>query len=71
MKLRLRVLTATLLAAAALPAPLAAQSGNLVARWNGATPAETAIAPVLTPEERNAYRQVFTAIGIAADKTCS
>ncbi len=62
MKLRLRVLTATLLAAAALPAPLAAQSGNLVARWNGATPAETAIAPVLTPEERNAYRQVFTAI---------
>lgn len=62
MKLRLRVLTATLLAAAALPAPLAAQSGNLVARWNGANPAETVIAPVLTPEERNAYRQVFTAI---------
>lgn len=62
MKLRLRVLTATLLAAAALPAPLAAQSGDLVARWNGATPAETAIAPVLTAEERNAYRQVFTAI---------
>jgi soluble lytic murein transglycosylase-like protein len=62
MKLRLRVLTATMLAAAALPAPLAAQSGDLVARWNGATPAETAIAPVLTPEERNAYRQVFTAI---------
>lgn len=62
MKLRLRVLTATMLAAAALPAPLAAQSGDLVARWNGATPAETAIAPVLTPEERNAYRQVFAAI---------
>ncbi len=62
MKLRLRVLTAAMLAAAALPAPLAAQSGDLVARWNGATPAETAIAPVLTPEERNAYRQVFTAI---------
>lgn len=62
MKLRLRVLTATILAAATLPAPLAAQSGDLVARWNGATPAETAIAPVLTPEERNAYRQVFAAI---------
>lgn len=62
MKRRLRVLTATILAAATLPAPLAAQSGDLVARWNGATPAETAIAPVLTPEERNAYRQVFAAI---------
>lgn len=50
------------LAAMALPAPLAAQSGDLVARWNGAEPAETAVGAVLSAEDRTHYRQLFAAI---------
>ncbi len=56
-------LAALVLATAGLSAvPAAAQSDDLVARWNGATPAERVIGPVLTPEEREAYRQLFAAI---------
>ncbi|PLK25083.1 lytic murein transglycosylase [Porphyrobacter sp. TH134] len=59
------------LAGMALHAPAAAQArqsssdlaaGDLVARWNGAVPAERAITRVLTPEEQAHYRQVFAAI---------
>lgn len=51
------VLTAT------LPlTPAAAQSGDLVARWNGATPADSPVAPVLTADERAHYRALFAAI---------
>ena len=53
---------AAMAAALALPAPAAAQAGDLVARWNGATPAERALPPVLTAQERDAYRQLFAAI---------
>jgi soluble lytic murein transglycosylase-like protein len=55
-------LGAMVLAIAAIPAPAAAQAGDLVARWNGATPADRALSPVLSAEERNAYRQLFAAI---------
>ena len=41
-------LAALVATAISLPAPAAAQSGDLVARWNGATPADRALAPVLT-----------------------
>ena len=50
------------LATAGLAAPAAAQSGDLVARWNGAAPAESAVGPILTADERAAYRQLFAAI---------
>jgi len=60
---RTRLLLApALLGALALPTAAAAQSGDLVARWNGSAAPETAIAPVLTPEERAHYRQLFAAI---------
>lgn len=55
-------LAAMVLAAAALHAPAHAQAGDLVARWNGATPGERMLAPVLNPQEREAYRQLFAAI---------
>jgi len=55
-------LAGLVLAALVVPAPLAAQSGDLVARWNGAAPADAALAPVLSAEERSAYRQLFAAI---------
>ncbi len=55
-------LAAIVLAAVGLHAPAAAQSGDLVARWNGATPAEGAVDAVLSPDERAAYRQLFAAI---------
>lgn len=55
-------LAAVMLAAAGLHAPAAAQSADLVARWNGATPSDRVLSSVLTAEERNAYRQIFTAI---------
>jgi hypothetical protein len=51
-----------LLALAGAHAPAAAQSGDLVARWSDAAPAPGVIAPVLTPEERSAYRAIFAAI---------
>jgi soluble lytic murein transglycosylase-like protein len=58
-----RALGALVLAALALPAPAAAQqAGDLVARWNGAEPGESAVTPVLSREERDAYRQIFAAI---------
>ena len=55
-------MTAMLLAACLMPAPAAAQAGDLVARWNGATPAERVLTPVLSPDDRAAYREIFTAI---------
>ena len=55
-------LAALVLAATGFHAPAAAQAGDLVARWNGATPADRVIAPVLSPEERSDYRQLFAAI---------
>lgn len=55
-------MAAVVAATIALPAPAAAQAGDLVARWNGATPADRALAPVLPPQERDAYRQLFAAI---------
>jgi soluble lytic murein transglycosylase len=55
-------LTAMALAAFALPSPAAAQSGDLVARWNGASPQDAAVATVLSAEERAHYRQLFAAI---------
>jgi soluble lytic murein transglycosylase len=55
-------LAAMVLAAVCVHAPAAAQSGDLVARWNDAAPAPGVIAPVLTPEERSAYRAIFAAI---------
>lgn len=58
----LGALGALVLAGAGFHAPAAAQAGDLVARWNGATPAERALSPILTPEERAAYREIFTAI---------
>jgi soluble lytic murein transglycosylase-like protein len=59
---RRTALAGLLLAAVALPAPAAAQSGDLVARWNGAVPGESAVGAVLSPEERAHYRQLFAAI---------
>jgi soluble lytic murein transglycosylase-like protein len=55
-------LAAVVLAAVGLHAPAQAQAGDLVARWNGATPSDRAITPVLSPEDRNTYRQLFAAI---------
>ena len=55
-------LAALVLAAGSFHAPANAQAGDLVARWNGATPGERAIAPVLSAQEREAYRQIFAAI---------
>ncbi|MCZ8369342.1 MAG: lytic transglycosylase domain-containing protein [Porphyrobacter sp.] len=55
-------LAAMVLAAVALPSPAAAQAVDLVARWNGATPADRVLTPVLTVEERDTYRQLFAAI---------
>jgi soluble lytic murein transglycosylase-like protein len=50
------------LAATAAASPAAAQSGDLVARWNGAVPGERALSAVLAPDEREHYRQLFAAI---------
>jgi soluble lytic murein transglycosylase-like protein len=50
------------LAALAMPAGAAAQSGDLVARWDGQAQQHRALATVLSPEERNAYRELFAAI---------
>lgn len=55
-------LAAMVLAVSGLAAPAHAQAGDLVARWNGATPGERALAPVLSAQEREAYRQIFAAI---------
>jgi soluble lytic murein transglycosylase-like protein len=55
-------LAAMVLASVGVHAPAAAQAGDLVARWNGATPGERALTAVLSPEERNTYRQLFAAI---------
>ncbi len=63
LKRRSAAFAGMLLAALALPAaPAAAQVGDLVARWNGATPSERALGAVLTPDERAHYRQLFAAI---------
>lgn len=55
-------LAAIVLASAGFHAPAAAQAGDLVARWNGATPEERALSAVLSSDERNTYRQIFAAI---------
>ena len=55
-------LAAMVVAAFGLHAPAAAQSGDLIARWNGAAPAEGAVRAVLSEEERAHYRQLFAAI---------
>lgn len=55
-------LAAVVLAAIGLQAPAAAQSVDLVARWNGASQEDSALSPVLSPEERSDYRQLFAAI---------
>ncbi len=43
-------------------APAAAQSSDLVARWNGAVPGERTLGTVLSAEDRTLYRQLFAAI---------
>ncbi|MFM7348381.1 MAG: lytic transglycosylase domain-containing protein [Erythrobacter sp.] len=50
------------MAGVALPQTAAAQQVELVARWNGATPSDRAVASVLSQDERNHYRQLFAAI---------
>ncbi len=50
------------LATTTVVSPAAAQSGDLVARWNGAVPGERALSAVLAPDEREHYRQLFAAI---------
>jgi soluble lytic murein transglycosylase-like protein len=55
-------LAAMVLATVGVHAPAAAQAGDLVARWNGATPGDRALTPVLSPDERATYRQIFAAI---------
>jgi len=62
MKSRLKRLCAMVIVAAAVPSPAAAQSGDLVARWNGAVTADSALTPVLSNEDRAHYRQLFAAI---------
>lgn len=53
---------AAVTAGLALPQAAAAQGVELVARWNGATPSERAVAAVLSQDDRNHYRQLFAAI---------
>jgi soluble lytic murein transglycosylase-like protein len=53
-------LLAAALAGVAVPA--AAQSGELVARWDGQDTASGAIAPVLSPADQAHYRAVFAAL---------
>jgi soluble lytic murein transglycosylase-like protein len=60
--MRLAPVLGAMAAALALPAPAAAQAGDLVARWNGAAPAESPVGAVLSAEDRAHYRQLFAAI---------
>lgn len=46
----------------ALPSAAQAQQGSLVAQWGDEARSETALAAVLTNEERSHYRQLFAAI---------
>lgn len=55
-------LAAAVLGVLALPAPGAAQGVDLVARWNGAVPADRAVGTILSAEEQGHYRQLFAAI---------
>jgi len=55
-------LAVALVGGALLPAPAAAQATDLVARWNGAIPADRAVGTILSAEEREHYRQLFAAI---------
>lgn len=55
-------LAAMVVAAIGLQAPAVAQPGDLIARWNGAAPAEGAVRAILSEEERAHYRQLFAAI---------
>ncbi|MDP5103445.1 MAG: lytic transglycosylase domain-containing protein [Erythrobacter sp.] len=50
------------LAAAAMPAAAQAQSGSLVAQWDDTARDPSALAPVLSPEDRAHYRKLFAAI---------
>jgi soluble lytic murein transglycosylase-like protein len=55
-------LSTVALVALTLPVAAAAQSGDLVARWNGQASTENTIAAVLSAEEHDHYRQLFAAI---------
>ncbi|WP_233994073.1 lytic transglycosylase domain-containing protein [Porphyrobacter sp. AAP60] len=55
-------LLAIALAGLAFPAGAQAQSGSLVADWRGEARSDAAIAAVLGREDREHYRQLFTAI---------
>ncbi|MFN4019293.1 MAG: lytic transglycosylase domain-containing protein [Erythrobacter sp.] len=60
---RLRPTIAVLaLAAAALPVPAAAQSRDLVARWDENSSRESALGTLLSAEERSHYRRLFATI---------
>ena len=59
---RRAALAAAAVAGLALPLRAAAQPVELVARWNGAVPADRAVAAVLSQEDRTIYRQLFAAI---------
>ncbi|WP_072673536.1 lytic transglycosylase domain-containing protein [Erythrobacter sanguineus] len=61
MSARTALATAALVALT-LPVAAAAQSGDLVARWNGQASTENTIAAVLSAEEHDHYRQLFAAI---------
>lgn len=50
------------LAAASLPVTAAAQSGDLVARWDEGSQRDSALGTVLSSEERTFYRQLFAMI---------
>jgi soluble lytic murein transglycosylase-like protein len=55
-------LSTVALVALTLPVAAAAQSGDLVARWNGQASIENTIAAVLSAEEHDHYSQLFAAI---------
>ena len=56
------VLAAVTLASLGWAAPVAAQSDDLVARWDNGAASQGVIAPVLSSEERAFYRQLFAMI---------
>ncbi|MFO6447468.1 transglycosylase SLT domain-containing protein [Erythrobacter sp. NE805] len=56
------MLAGAVLAGLALPAAARAETIDLVARWNGATPSDRALGAVLKADERDLYRQLFAAI---------
>lgn len=61
MRMRLGV-AAMALTALSMPGGAAAQSGDLVARWDGQAQQQRALAAVLSQEDRSFYRELFAAI---------